>query len=296
MSSAFKIFQGRFGRVALLEMNAPLVPHAHPHCHVLIKAGGADGAFTVRGEQHRLTDSTVVLVNAWEPHAYQHVAPPGQNTLILALYIEPNWLAEIQRSLALAGHPRFFPHTSVEIDSVTKKLADEFFLELWWADEIAAARLENLLFNLMIAVIESYSGWRDVSSLLRMRPRSAIDPRIRRAILYMRENLAPELDMTALASQVGLSRAHFFNLFQRETQTTPLVYANVLRVEAAIRRLTASDEAVTAMSYALGFSAPGHFSRFFRQHAGVTPSEYRRVVNLFDPPPDDPAGAVREFA
>ena len=34
--------------------------------------------------------------------------------------------------------------------------------------------------------------------------------------------------------KAGLSRAHFFALFQRDTQVTPLVYANVLRFEAAV--------------------------------------------------------------
>ena len=115
MSSAVKIFQGRFGRVALLDMDAPLVGHAHHHCHILIKAGGADGAFSVRGERAPLTDDSAVLVNAWEHHAYEHRAAPGQRTLILALYIEPGWLADLQRSLALSGHPRFFPKSCVRI-------------------------------------------------------------------------------------------------------------------------------------------------------------------------------------
>ena len=286
MSSAIRLFQGRFGRVALLDMTAPLVEHAHHHCHVLLKAGGADSAFLVRGERQPLTDSTVVLVNAWEPHAYQHDLPPGQDTLILALYIEPSWLAEIQQSLALSGHPRFFPRNCVEINSNTKKLVEEFVLELWWADDIAAARLESLLFNLMIAVIDGYSGWRDMAGLLRSRPPTAIDPRIRRAIAYMRANVAVDFDMTALAGEAGLSRAHFFALFQRETQTTPLVYANVLRVEAAIRRLTEQRQPVADISYALGFSAPSHFARFFRQHIGITPTEYRSRVNLFRPDGD----------
>jgi len=26
------------------------------------------------------------------------------------------------------------------------------------------------------------------------------------------------------------------------------------------------------------------FPRFFRQHLGITPTEYRRAVNLFEPP------------
>ncbi|MGH8843735.1 MAG: helix-turn-helix domain-containing protein, partial [Advenella sp.] len=34
--------------------------------------------------------------------------------------------------------------------------------------------------------------------------------------------------------------------------------------------------------YNVGFSAPGHFTRFFRQHLGITPGEYRRVVDLMD--------------
>ena len=35
-------------------------------------AGGSDSAFRVRGERAPLTDDSVVLVNAWEPHAYEH--------------------------------------------------------------------------------------------------------------------------------------------------------------------------------------------------------------------------------
>lgn len=58
-------FQGRFGRVALLGMKPSLVGHAHHYCHIL--------------------DDTVVLVNAWEPHACTHDTTPGEKTLILAL-------------------------------------------------------------------------------------------------------------------------------------------------------------------------------------------------------------------
>lgn len=284
VSSAIKIFQGRFGRVALLDMDAPLVGHAHHHCHILLKAGGADSAFAVRGERAPLADDTAVLVNAWEHHAYVHDAPPGERTLILALYIEPTWLAEIQRSLAMSGHPRFFPQSCVRIDARTRKIVEEFVLELWWADEVSPRRLEQLLFDLIIAVIESYSGWRDLVSLLRAKPPVSMDPRIRHAISLMKRDLQRDLDMDDLAAQTGLSRAHFFTLFQRDTQVTPLVYANVLRFEAAVARLTTSREPVSEVAFQLGFSAPGHFSRFFRQHLGITPSDYRRVVNLFDPP------------
>ena len=291
LSSAVKIFQGRFGRVALLDMSAPLVGHAHHHCHILIKAGGSDSAFSVRGVRAPLTDDTAVLINAWEHHAYEHDARPDERTLILALYIEPAWLAEIQRSLALSGHPRFFPQPCVRLTAATRKITEEFVLELWWADEVSPGRLEDLLFNLIIAVVESYSGWRDLAGLLKAKPPIAMDPRVRRAIALMKKDVAHELDVDDLAAETGLSRAHFFTLFQRDTQVTTLVYANVLRFEAAVQRLTHSREPEGDVAHELGFSAPGHFSRFFRAHLGITPGDYRRVVNLFEPPAESASTA-----
>jgi AraC family transcriptional regulator len=284
ISRAVKIFQGRFGRVALLDMNESLIAHAHHHCHILIKAGGSDSAFSVRGKRQPLTDETAVLVNAWEPHAYTHEPVPAGQTLILALYVEPSWLSEIQRSLVSSAHPRFFPHACVQIKPATRKIVEEFVLELWWADEVSASRLENLLFNLVVSVIDSYSGWRDMAGLLRTRPPSSLDPRTRSAITHMRENLTRDFDMDDLANHVGLSRAHFFSLFHRDTQVTPLVYSNVLRFEAAVDRLSHSRVPVGDVSHDLGFSAVGHFARFFRQHLGITPTDYRRAVNLYEPP------------
>ena len=60
--AAAKRFLADGWRVALLDMNTSLVGHAHHHCHILIKAGGADSAFSVRGERAPLTDESAVLV------------------------------------------------------------------------------------------------------------------------------------------------------------------------------------------------------------------------------------------
>jgi AraC-like DNA-binding protein len=35
------------------------------------------------------------------------------------------------------------------------------------------------------------------------------------------------------------------------------------------------------LSENLGFSEQGHFTRFFRQHIGASPSQYRRVVDCY---------------
>jgi hypothetical protein len=58
MSTALRIAHGASGRVALLDMDRPLVRHAHPHCHVLLKVEGADTGFAVGDGIAPLTDRT----------------------------------------------------------------------------------------------------------------------------------------------------------------------------------------------------------------------------------------------
>src|SRR5665213_3777713 len=79
-------------------MDRPLVVHAHRQCHVLLKARGSNTFFHVRDGLYPLTERTAVLVNAWEPHCYAHHDPLAPRTVILALYIEPEWLSLIHIS------------------------------------------------------------------------------------------------------------------------------------------------------------------------------------------------------
>jgi AraC family transcriptional regulator len=83
-------------------MDRPLVRHAHPHCHVLIKVEGGDTQFVVGDNMVALTDQQAVLINAWEPQAYVH-QQASPRTVILALYIEPQWLKSFRPNWAASG-------------------------------------------------------------------------------------------------------------------------------------------------------------------------------------------------
>jgi len=281
VSAALRILQGRFGRAALLDMDRPLVTHAHHHCHVLLKAHGADTRFVVGDQICPLDDDTAVLVNAWESHSYEHY-PGAPETYILAMYVEPAWLADIDRAFLGSALPGFFPQrcirVSPEISRCARVLVDLMTCEV----TLDVDEIESVIFALMIAVIERFSAWREG----RARPLAGFgvgDHRVRRAIGIMKTNLGQPQDMTTLAAEAGLSRPHFFHLFKRTTGLTPGVYHNVLRFERAVAELSASDRNIGEIAIDLGFDTPGNFTRFFRQHLGIAPSEYRRVVDLFAP-------------
>jgi AraC-like DNA-binding protein len=278
MSRGITFLQGKFGRVGLVDLSAPLVTHAHHHCHVLVKVFGADAAFRVRGVRFPLTDERAVLVNAWEPHAYEHCA--ANSTYILALYIEPAWLGEIHARLSFSGHPRFFPQNGVPVTPRIRRVSDDLASAMVSMTDTSFLRAESLIFDLMIAVIEPFSRWKEADALREGGFSVRYDPRIRKAIGLLRASIGEDLDCNGLAADCGLSRTHFFELFRRATNLTPAVFANELRMEAAFEGLANTRNPVADLGYRLGFSAPGHFTRFFRHHIGITPSQYRKVVDL----------------
>ncbi|MGB0087645.1 MAG: AraC family transcriptional regulator [Rhodomicrobiaceae bacterium] len=278
MSHALNIFQGRFGRVALLDMDRSLVTHAHRACHVLLKFGGADTAFQVRNEICPLMDDTAVLVNAWEPHAYTH-APNAPQTIILALYIDPLWLANIDRQLICSGHSQFFPRQCVGLNPLVLERALDLGGQMLLGEPLSTREAEEIVFDLMISIIDSFSN----RIVLRGdRDRMGIaDHRIRRAIDIMRRELGEPLDIAKLSRVACLSRPHFFHQFKQVTGLTPNLLLNTLRMEHAATMLVSPEKTLIDVAQDVGFEAHPNFTRFFRQHQGVAPSEYRRVTQLF---------------
>jgi AraC family transcriptional regulator len=279
MTQALKFFQGRFGRVALLDSDHSLVTHAHPQCHVLIKARGEDTAFEVGGRLHPLRRDTAILVNAWEPHAKIHER--AQRSTVLALYIEPEWLAATDRRMSAAGLRGFFPRPCVTIPHHVRLLADRLIDEMFAANPDSQIKWEGVLSELMMSVLHTFSAWRDGADIERASTRQPFDPRVGRAIRFMRENLGGGFSFDDVARESHLSRPHFFYLFKQCTAVSPAIFFNTLRMESAFNQLTSADMTINAVANRLGFSEPHHFTRFFRQNLGIPPSEYRRTVELF---------------
>jgi AraC-like DNA-binding protein len=278
MSTALRIAHGSFGRVALLDMDASLVRHAHPHCHVLLKVEGADTQFLVGDTVVPLTDTSAVMVDGWQSHAYVH-DPARPRTLILALYIEPQWLKAFRPAWAASGAPGFFAQPCGEISPRIRQLARDLAADMMARPE-GSGEHEALLSDLMIAVIERFTPWRSFPASLRAMNTSRTDWRIRRVAEAIRTDVSRNVDVSVLAREAGLSRAHFFRLFESSIGVPPRVYLNVMRLERAVDAVVNDNANVAEIGTRLGFDVPAHFTRFFRNHTGVSPREFRAVSRL----------------
>ena len=77
------------------------------------------------------------------------------------------------------------------------------------------------------------------------------------------------------ADQLGLSLPHFCSTIKKAAGNTPLeVIASVILMDAK-SRLKSGNEPVKNIALSLGFNNISFFNKFFKQHTGITPHEYR---------------------
>lgn len=280
MTRPLGILRGALGRVALLDMDTSLVEHAHPHCHIILKTSGPDQDFHVAAKVFPVRDDTAVLVNTWEPHHYVH-RPHDCRTKFLALYIEPRWLAEVDRSFASCSDPAFFARSCVVITEEMRHLRQALArrIEDNRGDDIK--EMEALTLRLMLELVHRFTKRRSYSTGNSARA-PAGDFRIRRAARHMRENATGALDLDKVAQVAGLSRPHFNHLFRACTGVSPGVFADAIRVETAVRVLSEPHHSLGRISNDLGYSAQSNFTRFFQQHTGIAPSQFRRALAAVD--------------
>jgi transcriptional regulator GlxA family with amidase domain len=84
------------------------------------------------------------------------------------------------------------------------------------------------------------------------------------------------LDVPTLARIACVSEAHFIRTFRAAFGETPNRYLQRRRVERAMFLLRSTEQTVTDICMAVGFTSLGTFSRVFAEIVGEPPSVYRR--------------------
>ncbi|EPK5281643.1 helix-turn-helix domain-containing protein [Pseudomonas aeruginosa] len=100
---------------------------------------------------------------------------------------------------------------------------------------------------------------------------------LRRAKELIAGHLVDGVSVARLAEECGLSRSYFTKAFKRSTGFSPHEWLMHMRVDRAKEMMLCSDEVLSQISVACGFSDQPHFSRIFLRLTGVSPATWRRV-------------------
>jgi AraC-like DNA-binding protein len=285
MSKPQRIFEGRFGRLVLADGSAAGEELVHPHPLILLKVDGADCTVSIGGERHPLSREDALLANPGLP--VRHEGSLGGTTArLIEFHPSLDWLRQVFPAV-FEDAADVFPRVRETIAPRIRQLADSLAIEALNDQFLSPERLEFMLQELMLCVVESYLARRRAGASLWRGSRFA-DTRIRKALGLLRARPNKDTNIDELASQVGLSRSRFYDLFQVCTGRSPRAYLDLLCVESAIAKLSSGRSRIADVSAELGFSAQSNFTRFFLNQVGIPPSEYRRAASR---PADDGAPA-----
>lgn len=101
------------------------------------------------------------------------------------------------------------------------------------------------------------------------------DPRIRKAVHFMEQQLDHPPPLPAVARYVGISSRQLERAFKATFGITLVRFQRTMRLRYGRWMIDNRLASITQIALDCGFSDTAHFSREFRAHFGVSPSQYR---------------------
>lgn len=95
---------------------------------------------------------------------------------------------------------------------------------------------------------------------------------------FIHENFHEEISIKLLASKAALSEYHFLRQFKRQTGFTPHEYLVKTRINEAKILLKGEGKSIGQIAEECGFSNESTFIKTFRQHTGMTPGKFRKLI------------------
>jgi AraC-like DNA-binding protein len=92
-----------------------------------------------------------------------------------------------------------------------------------------------------------------------------------------------DFSVDRLAEQIGMSRGHLHRRIRHLLKETPTEFIRRIRLERAMQLLAGRAGSVSEVAYGVGFKSVSHFSKCFREHAGMTPSQHMAQSTIPSP-------------
>lgn len=103
-----------------------------------------------------------------------------------------------------------------------------------------------------------------------------------RHLIRLREYVEQHLDscfqLADVASEIGLSPSRLSHIFIEKAGVSFSRWISHERIQVAARLLSVDDRSISEIALAVGYENLRSFQRSFKKNLGMTPSEYRQLV------------------
>jgi AraC-like DNA-binding protein len=244
---------------------SPKVEEQHEWTGVAVVASGT---FTYRSDAGRvfLSPGALLLGNAGACFECGH--DHGTGDVCISFHYSPAWVEQAYGQFRCAPRQRFARHVVPPLSATVACTARALAI----AHPNAGADAGELAVELLQTAVMLAHG----------DPRHArLDARALRLVssLVRQIDASPQApwSLATLAEMSGLDEFRLLRSFKRVTAVTPYQYVLRQRLQSAARCLLQRSTPVYDIALSCGFGDLSEFNRRFRKHAGMSPTQFRRV-------------------
>lgn len=245
-----------------------IAPHAHKDLLQLDLILGCTGNCLVDGQWRRVNDLTAMTTYPGREHGYELIPhDAGARVYNLRLRVRPRWPAVKSRAFqpwatSLDPARGLVPVMRVltENDSVT---------------DLKPALLISRLTEILCLWPRSNQASGNMPPGFSANAVHQLDADLAEAVAHIHDHTGRPPTLDQLAEIACMSPRHFARRFETRLGCTPHAYITARRFARARELLLQQQLKAHQIAEYLGFSSPATFSRWFSQHAGVSPRQYQ---------------------
>ncbi len=244
--------------------------HWHDDVEFLLLLSGGDN-YTVNGEKIPLSAGEGIFVNSRQ----MHYASPTPDSHVLCIRLNPRVLCmspyfETAYVLPVTQNANM-PYVKLSPDTEWQNSLLNGLREMYKTCGSPSAPLHihglfcfvwSLLADNMLACTPIDRASADLTTVEIM-------------IEFIEKQYTRKLTLAAIAEAGHVCESKCCRLFNRYVHKTPNVYLSEFRLGKAAEQLVSTDQSVTEIAFACGFSGASYFAEAFRKCFGSTPKEYR---------------------
>lgn len=259
-------------------VNYALDFHTHEHFEILLMHGG-NCRFLVGNQLYHLQPGSLLMLDGMTVHrAYVYGDEDAYERSVV--HFEASWISPLLQELGAESLLEMFTENrNGLIRSFSKRdeaLIEHMMIQLIQLSEdtntLAEAQRKIILAQLLIHITQSTKKVIPKEQTIRDEKTENAE----KISSFLFQNYKQHVTIDDVAEAVNLSKSYMSHLFKEVTGFTIMNYLMNYRLSQARNQLIREpDKLIKEVSQENGFESEAHFSRFFKQNIGLSPSRYR---------------------
>jgi len=261
--------------------------HAHRNAGLeMVYLVAGQTAWRIGRRTYRLKAGDVFFTFPWERHGGLRDREPGLalRYVVFGLaegYEKPRKAFAFHPQLNWSGHA--MRELSKKLTSCRRRAMAAGERLPWLLDQIIGLELRAEASGRLLQASLAGSAIAELGELVARPPRrggalsanSRAAQRVERFLSELSRSCHQPWTLASMAAACGVGRTRFSQLVLEQTGDTPILALNRLRVQRAERMMRETDQTITQIAHACGFSSSQYFSRLFKEYVGQAPSAWR---------------------